>query len=126
MTDSKLCNGWAKDTRRCCPQSCRNKKPFTKSLCEASGGKGTCIYPNEAQCSEKQEKPRVNSVHVNIGRHYPKTLYITFASYHYCPLLTLIIYIYCSSKYISIISYNYIFSNNTKSTYNNHCKESTT
>ena len=48
-------------------------KPFTKSLCDASGGKGTCIYPNEAQCSEKQEKPRVNSVHVNIGRYYPKT-----------------------------------------------------
>ena len=82
LTDSKLCNGWAKDTRRCCPQSCRNKKPFTKAVCEASGGKGTCIYPNEAQCSEKQEKPRVNSVHVNIGRHYPKTLYINFASYY--------------------------------------------
>ena len=80
---SYLCNDWAKDTRRCCPQACWNTEPFTKVVCEAVGGKGTCIYPNDAQCSEKQEKPKVNSVHVNIGTYSPKTLYIIFASYHY-------------------------------------------
>ena len=79
----KHCNDWAKDTRRCCPQACWNTEPFTKAVCEASGGKGTCIYPNDAQCSEKQETPRVNSVHVNIGRYYPKSLNIPFASYYY-------------------------------------------
>ena len=76
LTKSKYvlwCNDWAKDTRRCCPQACGNKKPFTEAACEESKGKGICTYPNAAQCSGKQEKPRVNSVHVNIGRYHPKT-----------------------------------------------------
>ena len=52
------CDDWAKDTRRCCPETCENSKPFTKTVCEASPGKGTCIYQcgNEHMynCSKKR------------------------------------------------------------------------
>ena len=49
------CNTWAKDARRCCPVACKNSEPFTKTVCEASPGQGTCIYPNEAQCGNEDK-----------------------------------------------------------------------
>ena len=66
------CDDWDKDARRCCPQACKNKEPFTKAACKASKKKGSCTYPNAAQCREKQQKFQMNNVHVNIGRYYTK------------------------------------------------------
>ena len=48
----KYCDDWSKDVRRCCPESCKNRQPFTESVCNDSNGKGTCKYPNDAQCPE--------------------------------------------------------------------------
>ena len=50
-TNSKgYCKRWMKDMKRCCPKTCENTKPFTEYECRVAKGKGTCIYPNEAQC----------------------------------------------------------------------------
>ena len=43
------CNSWAKDARRCCPETC-GSGALTESQCEALNSKGTCIYPAENQC----------------------------------------------------------------------------
>ena len=43
---------WAKDVRRCCPETC-GTGILTKDMCEALVSKGTCTYPNAAQCSEE-------------------------------------------------------------------------
>ena len=63
-----LCNDWAKDTRRCCPEACGNTKPFTKAACETFSSIGECTYPNEAQCGENGESP-VKSAHIIINRN---------------------------------------------------------
>ena len=43
-------DSWAKDLRRCCPNSC-GTGVLTESGCNALGNAfGTCIYPNAAQC----------------------------------------------------------------------------
>ena len=38
------CNSWAKDARRCCPETCGTGL-LTESECNALDSKGTCIYP---------------------------------------------------------------------------------
>ena len=43
------CNSWAKDAKRCCPQTCESGS-LTKDQCENLNSKGTCIYPNKSQC----------------------------------------------------------------------------
>ena len=48
---TKWCKSWGKDMKRCCPESCRSGA-FFESDCEKDGGKGKCIYPNEAQPDE--------------------------------------------------------------------------
>ena len=45
----ELCSTWAKDMHRCCPESC-NTGALDEIACNALSGKGTCQYPNEAQC----------------------------------------------------------------------------
>ena len=47
----KYCDSWAKDARRCCPQTCGSGL-LTESQCNALNSKGTCIYPNNVidQC----------------------------------------------------------------------------
>ena len=45
------CDSWAKDARRCCPQTC-GTGVLTKSQCEALDSKGTCIYPAKNQCQK--------------------------------------------------------------------------
>jgi len=45
----RLCSEWSKDMHRCCPESC-NTGALDEVACNALSGKGTCIYPNEAQC----------------------------------------------------------------------------
>ena len=37
--------------KRCCPKTC-NIEAFTETDCNAFSGKGTCKYPNDAQCPE--------------------------------------------------------------------------
>ena len=37
--------------RRCCPISCETGL-FTEEDCHAFDGKGTCTYPNDAQCTK--------------------------------------------------------------------------
>ena len=39
------CKQYEKDMRRCCPQHCDNKQPFTIEECEKSSGNGVCDYP---------------------------------------------------------------------------------
>ena len=43
------CDSYAKDLRRCCPETC-NTGVLTEDDCNALNGDGDCIYPNEAQC----------------------------------------------------------------------------
>ena len=43
------CDSWAKDVRRCCPQTCGTGL-LTESQCKALDSKGTCTYPAENQC----------------------------------------------------------------------------
>ena len=51
---TKWCTSWAKDMKRCCPNACGVTGSFSESDCKAVGGKGSCIYPNEAQPDETQ------------------------------------------------------------------------
>lgn len=51
------CESWAKDMRRCCPESCKKENPentlkFTEEDCNKFPGDGTCTYPNKAQCTD--------------------------------------------------------------------------
>ena len=47
------CQTWARDMRRCCPQTCGTGK-FTELDCNTwTTGGGDCIYPNTAQCDKK-------------------------------------------------------------------------
>jgi len=50
-TPTKYCTSWAKDMRRCCPESCDTGK-FTEEDCNKFSGDGTCTYPNKAQCTD--------------------------------------------------------------------------
>ena len=46
---------YAKDPRRCCPETCEVSEPFTKKKCLDSKRGGTCIYPFPSlpdECSE--------------------------------------------------------------------------
>ena len=45
------CKNYEKDFKRCCPISCDVEK-FTEDECNKSSGRGTCTYPNKAQCPE--------------------------------------------------------------------------
>merc|ERR1711937_987224 len=47
---TKWCKSWSKDMMRCCPTSCKTGF-LSKAACNALGGKGTCTYPNKAQCA---------------------------------------------------------------------------
>ena len=47
----EYCETWEKDMKRCCPKTCGTGE-FTEGDCKSSSGKGTCKYPNEAQCSK--------------------------------------------------------------------------
>ena len=54
-SSTKWCTEWAKDMKRCCPESCETES-FSESDCKEDGGKGSCTYPNEAQPDETQCK----------------------------------------------------------------------
>ena len=44
------CITWARDMRRCCPETCGTGS-FTEEDCALwTPGGGDCIYPNDAQC----------------------------------------------------------------------------
>ena len=45
----KYCSSYAKDLRRCCPDSCQTGQ-FSEEECKNVNSHGFCIYPNEAQC----------------------------------------------------------------------------
>lgn len=45
----EYCETYGRDMRRCCPESC-GTGAFTAKECNSFVGKGTCKYPNEAQC----------------------------------------------------------------------------
>ena len=49
----KHCDTWAKDARRCCPETCNEGLALTKDQCKALNSKGTCIYPLENQCTNR-------------------------------------------------------------------------
>ena len=42
---------WSKDAQRCCPDSC-GTGALSEEECSVLNGAGTCVYPNEAQCTE--------------------------------------------------------------------------
>lgn len=68
IESKKWCNSWAKDMWRCCPETC-NAGPLTVAQCDALDAKGTCAYPNEAQCSgenrlaQHTKRSRKNDLH---------------------------------------------------------------
>ena len=45
----KYCASWAKDARRCCPETCGSGL-LTETQCKALDSKGECIYPAKNQC----------------------------------------------------------------------------
>ena len=48
-----FCNSYPRDARRCCPETCENAYPFTKTICDQAPGYGDCNYPTDgAQCEE--------------------------------------------------------------------------
>ena len=55
------CNKWAKDMRRCCPETCQNNQLFTESVCnepQFSNSSGQCSYPFdtiEGECGMIEE-----------------------------------------------------------------------
>ena len=55
-TGTEYCESWAKDMKRCCPESCNTENlvtiKFSEEDCNKSSGKGTCTYPNKAQCTD--------------------------------------------------------------------------
>ena len=48
----KYCDTWAKDARRCCPETCKTGV-LTEDQCKALNSKGTCIYPLKNQCTNR-------------------------------------------------------------------------
>ena len=56
----KYCDSWAKDAKRCCPQTCGSGL-LTKFQCNNLKSKGTCIYPNNVinQCPNEGIKDQV-------------------------------------------------------------------
>ena len=52
------CNSFARDMRRCCPETCKNDKLFTKSVCKSTKSKGYCHYPFDTldgDCGKAQD-----------------------------------------------------------------------
>ena len=50
---------YAKDPKRCCPESCKNSEPFTETKCLQSETGGSCTYPFYTmpdECSECMER----------------------------------------------------------------------
>ena len=43
------CYSWAKDTKRCCPNTC-NSIQFTEEECNSNDEDGTCTYPHIFTC----------------------------------------------------------------------------
>ena len=56
------CNSWAKDARRCCPQTCESGL-LTKAQCENLDSKGTCIYPTKSQCPNEGIKDNIGFIY---------------------------------------------------------------
>merc|ERR1712226_831955 len=56
--DQNLCESWARDMRRCCPDACGNGY-LTESDCKAIDSKGTCTYPNCGECYFNSAAPMV-------------------------------------------------------------------
>ena len=56
-SSTSWCNMYAKDMKRCCPESC-NSGPLTEVECNSLNGNGNCIYPNDAQCSGNNDKEK--------------------------------------------------------------------
>ena len=50
-SSTQYCSSFGKDMRRCCPDSC-GTGVFSPEDCISFDGKGTCAYPNGAQCYE--------------------------------------------------------------------------
>ena len=48
----KYCDSWAKDARRCCPETCKTGA-LTEDQCKALNSQGTCIYPLKNQCTSR-------------------------------------------------------------------------
>ena len=72
-TSKGYCKRWSKDMKRCCPKTCENTKPFSEYECRVAKGKGTCTYPNEAQCLNKGKQIfnfqlKFQSIYQNINR----------------------------------------------------------
>ena len=51
-SSQSFCDTHSKDLRRCCPQTCKNSKPFTQDACDKDNGLGECIYPFDTFGSE--------------------------------------------------------------------------
>jgi len=53
---TQWCTSWPKDVQRCCPISCGTGS-LSEEECNALGGSGNCVYPNDAQsCDEAAEE----------------------------------------------------------------------
>ena len=65
----KYCNSWAKDAKRCCPQTCESGF-LTKAQCESLSSKGTCIYPTRSQCPNEGIKDKIGFSIVTLLVYY--------------------------------------------------------
>ena len=65
----KYCDSWAKDAKRCCPQTCESGL-LTKAQCESLSSKGTCIYPTKSQCPNEGIKDKIGFSIVTLLVYY--------------------------------------------------------
>jgi len=70
-SSTKWCTSWAKDMKRCCPYACGVTGSFSESDCNDVAGKGSCIYPNEAQPDETQcnEGKAISITIIDVASH---------------------------------------------------------
>ena len=52
INSDMYCESYAKDMKRCCPETC-NSSDFTQKDCKHDTGSGTCIYSNSTNCEIK-------------------------------------------------------------------------
>ena len=68
---SQLCDSWAKDMRRCCPETCLNSEKFTEKVCnDVQEKNGTCMYPFHAKLEECEKGTKLKVKKIKIFKWY--------------------------------------------------------
>ena len=79
-SSQRFCDTHSKDLRRCCPQTCKNSKPFTQDVCNKANGLGECIYPfdtfgSECEQNKKSANKQLTDLSGKINYHFISIFY---------------------------------------------------